>query len=72
MGREKVLARARLVGLESMARELLDRGYGEDYIIDQVFQRAARDRGIRPKRDLSSIDDDTLARSLSDPLVMDL
>ncbi len=68
--REKILERGRKVGLEDMARVMLDQGYGEDYITDQILKRAAEDRGIRPKRDVSGIDDDILVRSLINPAMV--
>jgi hypothetical protein len=49
-----------------------NQGLREDFVTDQILKQAARDGGIRPKRDLSSIDDGALARGLSNPALVDL
>lgn len=71
MNREKILQQARWVGLEEMARKLLDDGYGESYVVDRLFEEAGRGRS-RKAIFLDAVDDDTLTRALSEPILTDL
>lgn len=69
MSREKVLSRARQVGLESMAEQMLDEGYGEAYIEDVLLREVARNRSGSGKS-ISQISDDELVRGLCEPGIL--
>lgn len=74
--------RAAVVGLEGMAFKLITDGKTEDEINDALFAEIAKQRGA-PKdagegdpdtknTELSSVDDDVLARSMAEPVLIDL
>jgi hypothetical protein len=71
MSREKVLRTARLAGCEDMAKRLLDQGLGEDYIVDRIFEEAGKG-GFRRTVSLDEIDDETFARALTEPQMIEL
>ncbi len=70
MTRDRILSHARTAGCEEMARKLLDQSYGADYVMDRVFQEAAK--GMRRTAPpIGAVSDDQLARSLMDPVAFD-
>lgn len=71
MSREKILKAAKLAGCEEMARNLLDQGLGEEYILDRVFEEAGKGR-FRRTVSIDEIDDETLARALTNPILTEL
>jgi len=71
MDRQAILEKARSVGIEEKARELLDQGYGRDYILDLIFQELGKKRGGSGKT-IDRVTDDELVRGLTDPQMLNL
>jgi hypothetical protein len=78
---KKVFDRASAVGLEGKAFELLVQGKTPEEITDALFTEIGKQRGkpgdggdldLNKKPLLDAVDDDTLARALSEPVLMNL